>query len=135
VDLRFSEDSLAAMVFTDIDPVKEILQADLDANGFDEIYIITESAGSGSYGKVYGMASNQDKSLTPVNMAEPSENDLKSGQPFEGYKGGDRFSISGKELIREFPIDQKGKTKRMIHYNLKAGEASWQLVIKKTIEL
>jgi hypothetical protein len=135
VDVRFAGDSSAAMVFTDIDAVKEILQADLDANGFDEIYIITQAAGSGSYGKVYGMASNQDKSLTPVYMAEVSENDMKAGKPFDGYTGRDRFSISGKELIREFPINKGGKTMRMIHYRLKAGEAAWQLVIDKTMDM
>jgi hypothetical protein len=135
VDVRFAGDTAAAFVFTDIDAVKEILQADLDANGFDEVYIITQAAGSGSYGNVYGMASNQDKSLTPVYMAEVSENDMKAGKPFEGYTGRDRFSISGKELIREFPIDKGGKNMRMIHYRLKAGEAAWQLVIDKTMDM
>jgi hypothetical protein len=134
LDVRFAGEAQAAMTFTDIDAVQEILQADLDANGFDEIYIITQAAGSGSYGNVYGMASNQDKSLTPVYMAEVSENDMKAGKPFEGYTGHDKFSITDKELIREFPIDKAGKTMRMIHYRLKAGEAAWQLVIGKTMD-
>jgi hypothetical protein len=135
VDVRFGGDKAAAFLFTDIDAVSEVVQADLDGNGFDEVYIITQAAGSGSYGKVHGMASNKDKSLTPVYMAEVSENDMKDGMPFEGYTGHDKFSISGKELIREFPIDKHGKTKRMIYYVLEAGEASWQLVIRKTMDM
>lgn len=135
VDVRFAGDSAAAFVFTDTDAVSEVVQADLDGNGFDEVYLFTQAVGSGSYGKVYGMASNQDKSLTPVYMADVSENVMKAGKPFEGYTGRDRFSISGKELIREFPIEKGGKTKRMIHYGLKAGEAGWQLVIRKSMDM
>jgi len=60
---------------------------------------------------------------------------MKAGKPFDGYSGRDHFSISGKELIREFPIGKGGKTKRMIHYGLKAGEAGWQLVIRKSMDM
>ena len=35
-------------VYEDRDPISDVFVADLDGNGFDEIYIITTSAGSGS---------------------------------------------------------------------------------------
>ena len=41
----------------DSDPIENVYVADLDNNGFDEIYIITVSTGSGSYGGVTGFAS------------------------------------------------------------------------------
>ena len=47
-------------VFEDRDPVSDVFVADLDGNGFDEIYIVSKSAGSGSYGSVLGFASNKD---------------------------------------------------------------------------
>ena len=47
--------------FEDSDPVADVLVADLDGNGFDEIYVITRSAGSGSYGDVLAFASNRDR--------------------------------------------------------------------------
>jgi hypothetical protein len=43
-----------ADTFEDKDPISDVFVADLDGNGFDEIYIITTSAGSGSYGTVLG---------------------------------------------------------------------------------
>ena len=134
VDVRFEGDTAAAFVFTDIDAVSQVLQADLDGNGFDEVYIVAQAAGSGSYGKVYGMVSNRDKSLTPASMDEMTENDMKAGKPFEGYTGHDQFRIEGNELIREFPITKAGKSTRMIHYVLKQGEAGWKLVIKASMD-
>lgn len=134
VDVRFDGDTAPAYVFTDIDAVAQVLQGDLDGNGFDEIYIITQAAGSGSYGNVYGMVSNNDKSLTPVNLDEMTEKDMAAGKPFEGYTGHDQFRIEGKELIREFPITKAGQSARMIHYTLKPGEAAWKLVIKASMD-
>jgi heat shock protein HslJ len=46
-------------VFEDRDPVSDVFVADLDGNGFDEIYIVTKSAGSGSYGSVLGFRLEQ----------------------------------------------------------------------------
>ncbi|UCH65692.1 MAG: hypothetical protein JSW63_00730, partial [Ignavibacterium sp.] len=46
--------------FMEQDPITDLFIADLDENGFDEVYIITTSAGSGSYGTVLGFASNRD---------------------------------------------------------------------------
>lgn len=47
------------------DPIKDIFIIDLDKNGFEEIYIVTTSAGSGSYSTIYGLASNRDRSCYP----------------------------------------------------------------------
>jgi hypothetical protein len=37
--------------YENIDPISEVFIADLDGNGFDEIYIVTTSQGSESYEK------------------------------------------------------------------------------------
>jgi hypothetical protein len=127
VDIRFSGDTSAAAVYADIDPVTNILLGDLDGNGFEEVYVFTQAAGSGSYGNIHGMASNKDKSLSQIYVPAVEEADMKAGGRFEGYEGHDSFSIAGKNLKREFPIKAQGKTKRTVTYTLKAGEASWKL--------
>ena len=103
--------------------------ADLDGNGFDEIYIITTSAGSGSYGTVLGLASNNDKSLSLINFPETRKGD----ENFEGYMGHDTFRIEGQKLVRIFPVYNKGDTnenptggRRKLVYGLYPGEAMWQ---------
>jgi hypothetical protein len=84
----------------DTDPVKDVLLGDLDRNGFEELYIITQAACSGSYGKVYGVASNKDLSSNYINVPE-----IKAGSKmFAGYRGHDSIYISGEKLFRQFPL-------------------------------
>ena len=121
--------------FTDRDPVSDVFIADIDDNGFDEIYIITTSAGSGSYGTVLGFASNKDKSLSMINFPDVDS----TNKVFEGYMGHDSFIIENKKLVRTFPVYNKEDTnknptggKQKLIYSLYPGEAMWQLRIEKS---
>jgi hypothetical protein len=125
-------DSLSRMPFTDVDPISKVLVGDLDANGFDEIYVITTAAGSGSYGNIYGVASNKDKSVSIISVPKVSEEDIKKGGNFEGYEGHDEFEIVENSLARRFPVKGEGVTMRAINYKLKPGEASYVLYIKNS---
>jgi hypothetical protein len=127
-----------AEVFENKDPISDVFVADLDGNGFDEIYIITTSAGSGSYGTVLGFASNRDKSLSMINFPEIREGD----ENFEGYMGQDTFKIEDQKLVRVFPIYNPGDTnenptggRRKLVYGLYPGEAMWQLKVEKSEHL
>ena len=122
-------------IYEDGDPISDVFVADLDGNGFDEIYIITTSVGSGSYGTVLGFASNKDKSLSMINFPEIQEGD----ENFEGYMGHDTFKIENQKLVRIFPIYNKGDTNqnstggiRKLVYGLYQGEAMWQLKVEKS---
>jgi hypothetical protein len=125
-------------VYADRDPISDVFVSDLDGNGFDEIYIITTSAGSGSYGKVLGFASNQDKSLSMIHFPEVHKGD----EHFEGYMGHDTFTIEDQTLVRIFPIYKKGDTnenptggRRKLVYGLYPGEAMWQLKVEEAEDL
>jgi len=122
-------------VYEDRDPISDVFVADLDGNGFDEIYIITTSAGSGSYGTVLGFASNKDKSLSMINFPEIRKGD----ENFEGYMGHDTFKIEDQNLVRVFSMYNEGDTNqnptggtRKLVYGLYPGEAMWQLRIDKS---
>ena len=117
-----------------IDPITDIYITDLDGNGFDEIYIITTSAGSGSYGNLIGFASNKDKSLSMINLPDVDRQD----PDFRGYMGHDLFSIEDNKLTRTFPIYMKNNANqkptggiKKLTYSLIPGEAMWQLKIEK----
>ena len=125
-------------VFDDRDPISDVFVADLDGNGFDEIYIITTAAGSGSYGNILGFASNKDKSLSMIHFPGMREGNAH----FDGYMGHDTFKIEGRKIVRIFPIYNKGDTnqnptggRRKLVYGLGPGEAMWQLRIEKSIKL
>jgi hypothetical protein len=124
-----------SQIYRDRDPISDVFVADLDGNGFDEIYIITTSAGSGGYGTVLGFASNKDKSLSMINFPEIQEGD----ENFEGYMGHDTFKIEDQKLERTFPIYNEGDTNqhptggtRKLIYGLYPGEAMWQLMVEKS---
>jgi hypothetical protein len=132
---EFRKDTL---IVADADPYSGAFLADLDDNGFEEFYLVTTSAGSGSYGNIYGYSSNADKSVSPISMAPMSENDLAPGAMFEGYMGHDSIYLDQGKLMRKFPIYLDGDPNccptgghSTIIYDLKAGEASWKLVASK----
>lgn len=117
-----------------LDPVKEIFLADLDGNGYEEIYLLTQSAGSGSYGNIYGIGSNRDRSATPIYVRPITTKQKEPNGLFEGYSGHDKFMLKGDKLYREFPVYEKTNTNsrptggtKKIQYKLVAGEAGWIL--------
>lgn len=119
--------------FTDHAPIVSVSVADLDENGYDEFYIVTESAGSGSYGTVLGFASNRDRSLSQIFL--PAEE--TADEHFTGYRGHDSFQVADNRLVRSFPLylptdNNSAPTggRRTITYRLQPGEAAWQLMIE-----
>ena len=124
VSTYFQGDSTGALTFTDIDPISTIIVGDLDKNGFDELYMISTSAGSGSYGTINGVSSNRDKSLSLLAVPEMDPNDLKPGKLFDGYEGHDRYAVENDVLIRRFPY--KGDTLNMksVPYIVVMGEGA-----------
>ena len=104
--------------------------ADLDANGFPEIYIYTHSAGSGSYGAVLAYASNRNLSMTPIYLPPLTDDPHLA----TGYMGHDEFTVGERALLRRFPVYKQGDSNaeptggmRQIDYQLRPGEAGWLL--------
>ena len=117
------------------DPFDSALVADINGDGFDELYIITRGVGSGSYANIYGFSSNKDKSVTPIYMRELSDDDFVD--IFKGYMGHDTFYVEGNKLLRKYPVYKKDDTnsnptggEKTLEYKLIPGEASWILEVK-----
>lgn len=122
----------AALTLEDIDPITGIKKTDVDGNGFDEIFIFTTSAGSGSYGNVHLIVSVGDSTLTRVSLPEPEKDD----ETFNGYMGHDIFMIKDGLLNRTFPVFNEGDSNtsptggtRTIPYALVNENGTWQLSV------
>jgi len=108
--------------------------ADLNSDGFPELLIFTQSAGSGTYGNVIAFSANGAKSMSQVYFPPTSENPKLN----KGYMGHDTFLINESALIQEFPIYKEGDPNsnptggiRRIQYKLVNGEASRKFVVDK----
>ena len=111
--------------------------ADLNSDGFPELLIFTQSAGSGSYGNVIAFSANGIKSMSRVNFQPANENPKLN----KGYMGHDTFLINESALIQEFPIYKEGDPNsnptggiRRVQYKLVNGEASRKFVADKISE-
>jgi heat shock protein HslJ len=113
--------------------------ADLNNDGFDELYLVTEAAGSGSYGDIIGFASDKDIILVPIAVADIKEDDTVAGGIFEGYEGHDRITFKNGILTREFPVTTEEATSgspkiitKKITYTLESEGGDYVLVAHTT---
>lgn len=107
--------------------------ADLNADGWPEVYVYVTSAGSGSYGTLVGYAVDRGGSVTPILLPELADDDAAS----KGYMGHDEFAVMEGSLARRFPIYEDVYTNahpsgrfRQVHYRLVAGKANWLLKLE-----
>jgi hypothetical protein len=106
--------------------------ADLDGNGWPEIYVYVSSAGSGSYGSLVAYAVNNGKSVSPIYLPPIEQTPTAA----EGYLGHDHFAVVGNRLLRRFTVYTVHDTNarpsggtRLLRYRLEPGEAGWRLVL------
>jgi hypothetical protein len=111
--------------------------SDLNSDGYPEIYLYVNSAGSGSYGSLIAYASNRNKSLSPIDLP-PIEQDSTEAK---GYMGHDEFAVIETTFVRRFPVYKEGDPNaaptggtRQIQYKLEAGEAGWVLRQDRVVE-
>lgn len=117
------------------DVVSRAEVADINANGFPEIYIYTVSGGSGSYGGLIAYEASKKK-LTSI--YSPDLNTKAS----LGYMGHDEFVIVEDSLVRNFPVYKSTDSNnnptggmRQIQYKLIAGETGLLLKSDKVFDM
>ena len=79
---------------------------DLNSDGSPELFVFTQSVGSGSYGNVYAFSVNNKKSMSEVYFQPTAENSKIN----KGYMGHDEFSLIENSLGQRFPIYKEGDT-------------------------
>jgi hypothetical protein len=104
--------------------------ADLNVDGSPELYVVVQSAGSGSYASLVAVSANARKSLSDISLPAL---DTQAGAA-RGYQGHDQFAVVEGSLVRRMPIYLESDTNaqptggvRQLHYKLQKGEATWVL--------
>jgi len=94
---------------------------DLNNNGFPDIVVYMYSGIHGEYGNVFAFISEENKSIVPIGVPDPT----MDGKISEGYKGHDVFSLMEGTLMQKFPIYKTGDStdrptggSRLIQYGL-----------------
>ncbi|WP_075601627.1 PliI family lysozyme inhibitor of I-type lysozyme [Saccharicrinis aurantiacus] len=108
--------------------------SDLNSDGSPELFVFTQSPGSGSYGKVYAFSVNNKKSMSQVYFQLTAENKAIN----EGYMGHDVFLISENSLVQRFPIYKRSDSNanptggmRKVSYKMLNGESGRKLVVDR----
>jgi heat shock protein HslJ len=87
-----------------------ILFQDINNDSFEELIILTQAQGSGSYGEATLYTTASTAELLPIKVQDITEADTNQGGLFEGYMGHDVFTIENNTFQREFPIYTKSDT-------------------------
>lgn len=126
IRLRGFPDSVSNFHFAG-EPIAGADAGDMNNDGYPEILVYTQSAGSGSYGNVIAYTYWPDNGFRPVVLPELAEDSTLS----IGYRGHDHFQLVGTRLMRRFPVyDQDSPNTepqdqaRVIFYSLSADEQS-----------
>lgn len=110
---------------------------DLNIDGFPEVLVYMQSAGSGSYGSLIGYSVNNGKSMSRIYLPEISENPKAK----VGYMGHDEFAIVENTFVQRFPVYKPDDINanptggiRQLQYKLKNGEAMRQFILDRIVE-
>jgi hypothetical protein len=126
VEIRLSgfPDTIPTIQITS-EPVMGAEATDLDSDGYPEILVFTQSAGSGSYGNVIAYTYSPEQGFRPILMPDLAEDSLLN----EGYAGHDLFRLEGTRVLRRFPLYQQesrnsepGDSSRTILYSFMQDE-------------
>ncbi|HKK80201.1 MAG TPA: hypothetical protein VJ933_11250, partial [Phaeodactylibacter sp.] len=102
--------------------------ADLNQDGYPEVYIFTRTTTAPPQGEVYAFASYRNRSYGEVYVADEAAQNLRSST----YQGGDVFELKETALVRRFPVYENGRASAdssTLTYKLKMGETSYRLEV------
>ena len=108
--------------------------ADLDKDGFPEVYAFARSTGADSTAFVYAFSSYRNRSYGAVGVRELSSRPEMA----RGFNGHSTFYFEDGRLKRSFPVYEQGEPtgkKRVVTYALRQGEASFILEPVSSVEM
>ncbi|MEO8446703.1 MAG: hypothetical protein ABI528_04365 [bacterium] len=98
------KNSSDTITFSLLDPMANAVLADLDNNGFEEMYIITKSTGDEAFVNVMGVVSDMDERIAEIKVQQDSTEIFNKGDNFNGYLGRDSVFFDRSHLYKIYPV-------------------------------
>lgn len=127
--IGFGADTLT-FDFGEVDPLMSLHTEDLDRDGFQELYVVTQSVGPEKYGTILGLYSAQDSSVLVISFEGASPYTMKEGEPYAGYGGQDVFRFERGVLTNKFTLFDPDKPTgdfKTLRYELVRGATAMKL--------
>lgn len=128
--------STQILTYSKVAPLETFWVSDLDENGYEELYLITRSVGSGAKASIIGIASMDGKSYKTIFNPENDGTFKEKLVYLEGYQGHDSIFFEQNKLYRQFPIVgtnrsaiSEKKQYRLIMYRLVLYNKSYSLQV------
>ena len=129
-----SKDSI---FFDEIEIIDTVLIADINNDGFEELYIFTRGFFPGAYDHVFGVTSDEDKSYKDINFYDLKPTDVSEGAVFNGYQGQDVYTLENNLIKRTFPVYDAGdfynhpsRGYRSLYYTLEKIDSGFYFKLK-----
>jgi hypothetical protein len=129
-----SKDSI---FFDEIEIIDTVLIADINNDGFEELYIFTRGFFPGAYDHVFGVTSDEDKSYREINFYDLKPADVTDGAVFNGYQGQDVYTLENNSIKRTFPVYDAGdfynhpsRGYRSLYYTLEKIDSGFYFKLK-----
>lgn len=94
--------------FEEIELIDTVIIADINNDGFDEMYIFTRGYAPFAYDHVFGITSDEDKNYKEINFTDIKQSDVAEGNIFNGYQGQDVYTFENNKIKRIFPVYNQG---------------------------
>jgi hypothetical protein len=131
-------DSKDTVFFDEIELIDTVIVADINNDGFEEIYLFTRGFFPGAYDHVFGVTSDEDKSYKEIFFNPLQPDDFSENGIFNGYQGQDVYTMENNLIKRTFPVYNKGdfynnpsRGYRSLYYTLEKTESGYFFKLKE----
>jgi hypothetical protein len=130
-------ESRDTILFDEIELIEAVVTADIDNDGYEELYIFTKGFSPGAYDHVFGVTSVEDKSYEIINFKILKPSDVDEGGVFQGYQGQDVYTFENNSIRRTFPVYKAGdfynhpsEGYRTLYYTLGKSDSGYYFKLK-----
>jgi hypothetical protein len=118
--------------FEEIEIIDTVIIADINNDGYEEMYVFTRGFLPGAYDHVFGVTSDKDISYKEIYFYDLKPSDFSEYAVFNGYQGQDVYTLENNTIKRTFPVYNAGdfynnpsRGYRTLHYTIERTDSGF----------